>query len=316
MRRFISLLMLVAVAALAAAPMASAAKYKTAVGIGDQSSKIFSSAEFRTLHVKKVRYFIPWDAARHPDALAAADEYVAAARRAHARVLMHISTNDLRNKVGRLPSLSTYRKYVGKLVRRYKAKGVRDWGVWNEANHKSQETWNHPASAAKFFLAFRGMCKGCTIVALDVLDQAGVQNYIAKWFHALGSRNYRKATVIGIHNYSDTNRHRSSGTSRILRTSKSYNPRANFWLTETGGLASFGNAWPCNVTRQNTAVKYMFTLTRKFRRDITRLYSYNFFGTTQADCAAKKFDAGLVDVSGAPRPAYATFRSQARSFAR
>ena len=58
----------------------------------------------------------------------------------------------------------------------------------NEANHDSQPTWNNPRRAAQFFLAFRSMCRGCKIVALDVLDQRGVDRYINRFFAALGSR--------------------------------------------------------------------------------------------------------------------------------
>src|SRR5262245_30380919 len=207
MRRISLLLLLPVLAVLAIAPAAGAAtKYKTAVGIGDQSAAMFTNPSFKQLNIKKVRYFIPWDAAKHPDQLAAADAYVAAAKKAHAKVLMHVSTNDLRNKIGKLPSLKSYKTYVGKLVKRYKAKGVTDWGAWNEENHKSQETWNHPNAAVSFFLAMRSMCKGCHVVALDILDQAGATNYIAKFYKALGRANRSKATIVGIHNYSDTNR--------------------------------------------------------------------------------------------------------------
>ena len=292
-------------------------KYKTTVGLGDQSSLMFANASFKKLKIKKVRYFIPWDAAKHKAELAKADSYVFQAKRAHVSVLMHVSTNDLRNKVGKLPSQARYKTYVGKLVKRYKAKGVKEWGVWNEANHKSQETWNHPAAAAKFFLTMRSLCKGCKIVSLDILDQAGATTYIKKWFTALGKKNRSKATIIGIHNYSDTNRSRSSGTSAILKRAKTYNRKADFWLTETGGLYGFlASKFSCSPTRQTKSIKYMFTLTKKYRRDITRLYSYNFFGTTPAQCKTGLFDAGLVDSAGVPRPAYASFLAQAKYFAR
>ena len=238
------------------APSAGAATYKVAVGLGDQSPATFTDPSFKALKVKKARYFIPWDAAKHKAELAKADAYVAAARKAKVKVLLHISTNDLRNKRGKLPSLKSYKTYVGKLVKRYKAKHVTDWGVWNEANHKSQETWNHPASAAKFFLAMRSMCKRCKIVALDVLDQAGAARYIGRWFGALGRSNRSRATIVGIHNYSDTNRYRSKGTRAIIKKVKAYNRRTDFWLTETGGVASFGRSFPCNTTRQAKAVKY------------------------------------------------------------
>ena len=36
------------------------------------------------------------------------------------------------------------------LVRRYRPLGVREWGAWNEVNHKTQPTWKSPKRAAQF----------------------------------------------------------------------------------------------------------------------------------------------------------------------
>jgi hypothetical protein len=324
MRQFTTILLTGLLAALALAPSASAAKYKAAVAVTDQSPSLFTQPSFKALKVKKSRYFIRWNTGLNKTALQKgdlkrADEFVAAARKAHVRVLMHISTDNLTAKKAKLPSVKQYKSAVGKLVRRYKAKGVKDWGTWNEANHKTQPTYKSPKRAAQFFLALRGMCKGCTIIALDALDQAGVDRYIKSFFKTLGRKNYSKAKIIGIHTYSDTNRFRSSGTAKILKTVKKYNKKADFWLTETGGLYAFGGAFGCDATRQVKATKYMFTLLKKYRKDITRLYAYNYFGLPEAaNCALAKpgFDAGLVDNNGTPRPAYATFKKEAASFAR
>ena len=81
-------------------------------------------------------------------------------------------------------------------------------------------------------------------------------------------------------------------------------------------MAGFGANFPCDTTRQAKAVRYMFTLTKKFHRDIKRLYSYNYFGTPDEACEAGSFDAGLVTADGDPRPAYSAFKTAARSFAR
>jgi hypothetical protein len=290
----------------------AAARTNVAVGLGDQSPAMFSADNYKALHLKKTRYYIRWDAIRHKDVMSNADAYVAAARKAHVRVLMHISTNNFTLKKAHLPSVSSYKKYVGRLVRHFRKQGVKEWGVWNEANHASQPTYRSPKRAAQFFRTMRGLCKGCTIVALDALDQAGVDRYIQRFFAAL-PRSYRHyARIIGIHNYSDTNRKRSSGTRKIIRTVKRYNRRADFWLTETGGVVEFGRSFPCNEARAANRVKYMFTLARRYRHDITRLYSYNWQGT---DCSTR-FDAGLVRADGSPRPGYTAFKDGLRSFTR
>ncbi|WP_205696822.1 hypothetical protein [Conexibacter sp. SYSU D00693] len=311
-RRLTVLLAAGALAPALAAPVASA-KTNVAVGIGDQNAAMFADANFKALKIKKVRYFIPWNAARNAAELNKADAYVAAARKAKARVFFHISTDDFTPKKAKLPSTSQYKREVGKLIKRYRAKGVKEWGVWNEANHKSQPTWDNPSRAAGFYRQMRTMCKGCTILALDVLDQAGDSRYISRWFAAL-PRSIRTSSSlrVGIHNYSDTNRKRSTGTSRIIKAVKQRNRRASFWLTETGGVANFGRAFPCDLKRQANRTAYMFTLAKKHRRDVDRLYAYSWSG---GDCSSV-FDAGLTDQNGKVRPAYSTFKSKAASFAR
>ena len=312
-------LALAALCALLLAPStASAQRVNVAVGIGDQDTRIFDDRNFRALGVKKVRYFIKWDAIDRPGELAQADAYVNRARAAGTQVFMHISSNNLARKAARLPSVRTYRSKVKPLIDRYRPQGVRTWGPMNEANHDSQPTWRNPRRAAQFFLAMRSMCRGCTIVGLDVLDQRGVERYMRRFYAALGSRR-RLVRIVGIHNYSDTNRYRSSGTRSIIRTAKRFNRRTNFWLTETGGVAKFGSSFPCNPAnpgpaerRQARATRYMFTLTRRFRRDIKRLYIYNFYGD---DCQGR-FDAGIVHRDGSPRPAYNVVRSTVRRFRR
>jgi hypothetical protein len=318
MPRKTALALIAALLALAVVPAVAPAQVNVAVGIGDQASSMFDNARFQALRVKKVRYFVKWDTIDRPAELAIADAYVNRARDAGVSVLMHVSSNDLRRRRARLPSVATYRRKVQALVDRYRPLGVTTWGAMNEANHDSQPTWKSPKRAAQYFLALRAICRGCTIVALDVLDQGGVDRYIRRFYSALGRRR-SLARIVGIHNYSDTNRRRDRGTRLILRAVKRANRRAQFWLTETGGVAKFGSSFRCNPRaprtaerRQARAVKYMFTLTRRFRRDIKRLYIYNFTGS---DCRGR-FDAGLVRRNGTARPAYNEVRRQLRGFRR
>jgi hypothetical protein len=314
--------LLIALGLLVAGPVsASAAKIKVAIGIGDQSPKMFADANWKSLKLKKTRYFIEWNAIDNPDELASADEFVGAARGAGVQVLMHISTDDINSvPVRPLPSVANYKKKVRSLITRYKAVGVRDWGVWNEANHKSQPTAKNPKRAADFYKAFKGMCSGCKIVALDVLDQTGVERYIARWLKAAGSSG-RSAKVFGIHNYSQVNRRitakkasrRYPGTARIVKAVRKQNKKAKFWYTETGGLASFG-MFECDKKRQANRTKFMFDMIKTYDRDVERLYSYNWFGTGNGGCDG--FDAGLVEANGQVRPAFATFKKGLKNASR
>jgi hypothetical protein len=306
--------LLIALGLIVAAPVAtSAAKIKVAVGIGDQSPRMFADPNWKALKIKKARYFIEWNAIDQPGEIANADEFVSAANAAGVKVFLHISTDDINSvPASPLPSTSNYKKKVKALVTRYKAAGVTEWGAWNEANHKSQPTSKNPKRAAAFYKALKGMCKKCKIVALDVLDQAGVERYIARWMKAAGSSG-RSARIFGIHNYSQVNRritakkasNRYPGTARIVKAVRKSNKKAKFWYTETGGLASFG-AFECDKKRQANRTKFMFDMIKTYDKDVERLYSYNWFGTGNGGCDG--FDAGLVEADGDPRPAYASFK--------
>ncbi len=292
---------------------ASAKRYDVRVGIGDQNVEMFDESRFERLDIKRVRYFVPWNAVRDPAALARARAYVQRARQAGVKVMVHVSTDDLRIRRAKLPSVKRYRRDVGRLVRELRPLGVREWGVWNEANHKSQPTWRAPGRAARYFKAFRKICGGCRIVALDVLDQRGVERYIKRFYRKLSPRLTRQARFVGIHNYSDVNRRRMSGTRGIMRAVRRHGPRkARFWLTETGGVVELGSSFRCNERRAGNRMRYLFRLLKRERSSIQRAYVYNWFGT---DCTTR-MDTGVVNRDGSPRRSYRVLRKGLRSFKR
>ena len=321
---------LLALVALFALPAVASARVNIAVGIADQNTAMFSHPDWQALKVSQTRYFIHWDAIDKPGELAKADQFVVAARARGQRVLMHISTNNLTRRQAKLPSVRAYRAKVGALYRRYRPAGVKEWGVWNEANHDTQPTFRSASRAASFYKEMRKFCKGCTIVGLDILDQKGknrrssinYDNYIRSWFRAAGSAGRSTKLIIGIHNYSEVNRYRTTTTGAIIREVKRFNRRAKFWYTETGGVASFGRSFPCNPSsassiaaaelRQAKAINHMFRLAKKYRRDVKRLYSYNWTGTN----CTNRFDAGLVRLDGSDRPAARSFRARLREYRR
>lgn len=293
---------------------ASAARTNVAVGIGDQSPAMFDNADFQALKIKKARFFISWNAIDNPEKLAVADAWLAAARRQGVRPLFHLDGVFTGGREA-APSVREYRTKVRELLRRYRS--VREWGVWNEANSKTQPVVTLPGRTAKYFLALRKDCRGCTIVALDLLDGPNARSYIRRFYKALGKRR-RLAKIVGIHNYGDSNRARRNNTATIIKAVRPYNRRTQFWLTETGGLAYFATetvtAFPCNEKRQARAVKKMFRLARKHRRHVKRLYPYNFYAT---DCdTSLRFDAGLIRRDGTRRPAYNALRRAIRGFRR
>jgi hypothetical protein len=311
------LLPLVALAVLAAGAQSASAKTPIRVGIGDQQVAMFDQDAFHRAKLERVRYFIPWNATDNPVELLRATAYVQRARAEGMQVFLHISSDDLRRRRAELPSVEQYHTRVGRLVRHFRFLGVREFGAWNEANHDSQPTWRSPTRAASFFRELYQMvkpsCSGCGVVALDVLDQPGVERYMRSFYGALTSTYRRRATIVGIHNYGDVNRQRTIYTGSIIRQARLYNRATRFWFTETGGIVNFGSAFRCSTSRAASRLKDMFSLARRYRSSgVDRLYVYNWTG---AGCDAR-FDAGLTTPSGRPRAGYTVLRRELPGFMR
>ena len=286
------------------------AEARVTIGIGDQQPAMFEHPAFQSLKLKRVRYFVKWNAMRDPVELQKAKDFVAAARANRKSVLLHISSDNLTRRKAKLPSKSRYRRDVTRLVKTFRRLGVREFGARNEANHDSQATWRSPSRAAYEFKVVRKAAgRGTTIVALDVLDQRGVGRYMKRFYRALG-KDRRYATVVGIHNYSDVNRRRTSGTREIMRTARRYNKRTKFWLTETGGIVKLSTSWPCSEKRAASRIGYLFKVVKRYRRQISRVYLYSW---STHGCAGQRWDSGLVRTDGTTRPGYRVVKKQLRS---
>ncbi len=302
---------------LAVPPAAQAGKVPIRVGISDQSATMFAQPAFVQLGVKRVRYFIPWNAMGDRGQRLRARTYVRTARADGVQVLLHLSTDDFRIKKGKLPSVSAYRKAVRRMVPYFRKLGVRDFGTWNEANHASQPTYRSPTRAAAFFRemhrAVKGRCRSCGVVALDVLDQRGVEAYMRSFYRALSPTYRRRATILGLHNYGDVNRKRTKYTRAVIAQARHYNRRTQVWLTETGGIVKFGRSFPYSESRAAHRLSTMFSLANRYRRSgIKRIYVYNWTGAAPG----ARFDAGLTDPDGTPRAGYTYLRKKLRSYLR
>src|SRR4051812_25394749 len=58
----------------------ASAKYR--VGVGEQNSQMFDSPSWQSLKLKRVRYLVPWDYAKHAGQRDEVDHYMARARAA------------------------------------------------------------------------------------------------------------------------------------------------------------------------------------------------------------------------------------------
>ena len=266
---------------------------------------MFDNPAFEKLGVRHVRYILPWNVMKSSEQRLRARAFVKRAHEDKISVLLHFSTDDYRIKKGHLPSVSEYKSQVRRAVPYFRKLGVREFGAWNEANHASQPTYRSPTRAAEFYVelyrAVKGRCSSCAVVALDLLDQKGVEKYMRSFYGKLSSTYRRRATVVGLHNYGDVNRKRSTYTRSMIAQAQKYNSRTKFWLTETGGIVKFGDSFPYSPNRAKSRLSTMFSLANTYRRrGIDRIYIYQWTGAERSD----RFDAGLIGPDGTPRPGY------------
>jgi len=269
-------------------------------GIGDEHATMFSNPLYTQLDAKIVRYIAPYDAAVHPYSLALARVFIRNAEAQHEKVLVAFYHSEYTPT--RLPSVAAYQSDVKKFVKLFPR--VKEYESWDEANRGDERgQFSSPSAvgAAKYYQALLRVCKGCTVVGLDVLDQAVIAptlTYIAEFKREI----YRLETVMpkiwGLHNYSDVNRFEGWRTSDIVRALG-----GQVWLTETGGIVKFGGAFPnrngSGLRRAAKVLKFMFA-SASSHPQIRRLYVYDWNGGT----SSTRFDAGLMNAHEQPREGY------------
>jgi Glycosyl hydrolase catalytic core len=309
MTRF--LVLVVAATVLAGCSLAAAPERSNAavlVGIGDQDANMFTDPLFTQLGVKRSRYFPSWNVAENPTEAAWLDDWLAKAQAAGVEPLISFHVK-LGSACPRRPcQLPTVRQYT----RAFKAfrdrwPQVKVISPWNEANHRSQPTFKKPKRAAQFYNVVRKNCRGCKIIAADVIDEVNME----RWLRVF-KRTAKKPRIWGLHNYRDTNKRRGQrlgGTKRLLKAVK-----GQVWLTETGGIVKFilptgGTLFPQSEARANRATKRMFALAKRYRNRIKRLYIYHW----KQSGSDNRFDAGIVRRDGTARPSYNTVRKQLRT---
>lgn len=273
----------VALSAAAALPPPSDAALR--LGVAENNFGLFDDPTFRDLQVSDVRVVAPFDVMRRGgfgrDRLT---QYLQKARAAGSRPLVTFEHSAgggavCRNRRAwhrrqcRLPKGRTYERDLRRFFRAFP--WVRLVAPWNEANHYTQPTSRDPAAAARFANAAQRVCPRCTVVLADVLDQAdqgtNTRRFPSYDDTAAWIARYRRALkiprrVCGLHNYSDTNRFRTTGTRALIRALGC----RRIWLTETGGIYRLG-AFRADPRRQARAIRWMFRLARSSRR-IKRLY--------------------------------------------
>jgi hypothetical protein len=309
---FRKMLPLMLLATLVLVPSAEA-KYR--VGVGDQSAAMFDSARWQSLKLKRTRYLVPWDWNKSAAQMAETTGYMNRARAARQQVLVTFMAHRgcwngrrySRSKVCRAPSAKAYRSAFRAFDNAFP--WVKTYSAWNEVNHASQPTFKKPGLAVRYYDVLRkdARKRKFKVMAADLLDTSNMRAYLRSFMRkAKGS-----PRLWGLHNYQDVNRRTSADTRLML----SMVP-GQVWLTETGGIVKF-QGFRYSPKRAAARTKWMLKLANRYdsrqrglRSKITQLFVYRWFGEASRSA---RFDAGLVNASGSPRPAYRVFAKAART---
>jgi hypothetical protein len=306
MQRLLVTLML---ALVVAAGAASTAEARVAVGVGEQDYAPFADSSWKGLGLRKSRIVIPWNVAtKRGPTRGKMDSYYKLARQTGVELLVAFNPpNNARcpRRPCSRPSSRSYRRAFRSFRKRYPKLKV--FAPWNEANHISQPTFSTnkgAKAAAAYYNIVRANCRRCKVIAADVIDESNM----VRWLRTF-RRFAKRPRIWGLHNYRDTNYFhgpKTGGTRRLLRTVR----RGQVWLTETGGIVTFitpsgGTLFPTSESRANRATQRMFSLAKKYRRRIARLYIYHW----RQPLTDNRFDAGLLRKDGTARPAFDTVQN-------
>ncbi len=278
------------------------------IGIGNENPKMFGNPLYQQLHTKIVRYVVPYDAVAHPYSLDQATAFIEAAEAAHQQVLVAFYHSEYTPT--RLPSIASYQRDVQRFVKLFP--NVRQYESWDESNRGNvAHAFSSPSAvaAAKYYQALLRVCKGCTVVGLDVLDAqyiGSTLSYISEFKREISRLETVVPKIWGLHNYSDVNRLEGWRTRDLARALG-----GQVWLTETGGLVKFEPSFPnrhgAGLARAAKVLKFMFALTGSVPQ-IKRMYVYDWNGGTNST----RFDAGLTNSREQPRAGYVVVCRQLR----
>jgi hypothetical protein len=285
----------------------AAATYLT--GIGDEQPEMFGNPLWTQLHTKIARYIAPYDAATRPFSLNKAKVWIHDAETKHQQVLVAFYHSEYTPT--KLPSVALYKKDVQKFIKLFPR--VKQYQAWDESNRGNvAHSFSSPsaAAAAQYYQALIRVCSGCTVLGLDVLDQANITptlRYISEFKREIVKLRTVMPKIWGLHNYSDINRLESVRTHELVNALG-----GQVWLTETGGLVQFEPGFPnkhgSGLTRAAKVLKFMFNVAASIPQ-IKRLYIYDWTGGVNST----RFDAGLMNAHDEPRAGYVVVCKQLRA---
>jgi hypothetical protein len=276
----------------------AAATYLT--GFGDEQAEMFGNPLWAQLHTKIARYIVPYDAAVRPFSLDKARTWIHTAEAHHQQILVAFYHSEYTPT--KLPSVAGYEHDIQKFIKLFPR--VKQYQSWDESNRGNvAHSFSSPSAvaSAEYYQALLRSCKVCTVIGLDVLDQANISStlrYISEFKKEIVRLRTVMPKIWGLHNYSDINRLESWRTKALSKAMG-----GQVWLTETGGLVQFApvflNKRGAGLTRAVKVLKYMFNVAAS-QTQIKRLYIYDWTGGV----TATRFDAGLMNAHDQPRAGY------------
>lgn len=274
-------------------------------GIADQKTEVFGDPRFNALDIDNARLTVPWDLFKYDWQVAEVDAWMEAAAAAGVTdPLISFNRSRIDTRWDIVPSTRQFVRTLKKFRKRYP--DANTFSVWNEPNLHSQPTLHRIGLYVKWYKAFKKECRGCTLLAGELIDLDNMASWTKRFQKKLGG----SPAIWGLHNYRDVNRRQTDTLATMLDITD-----ARIWMTETAGIVGRslrGNSKHFKPSPRHAAkaMRYLFRKILPYSKRVDRLYVYNWNSSEPNE----EWDSALIDYKGRPRPAYDVFVKQLRRY--
>ena len=280
---------------------AAALRRTVRIGIGDQKVDMFYDPRFKALGIRYARLAISWDVLHVQWQTKQLSYWLEAARVAGVTPLLSFEHSRVSRRS--LPTPVRLRREFRRLRKAFPR--VTTYATWNEANHCGEPTCHRTKLVAGYYRALRAECPRCTILAPELLDMPNMTSWARTFVRRLG----HAPKLWGVHNYVEANRFRM----RRLRTLLRALPRAEIWLTETGGIVRRDNGSPTKlpegVSHAAEVTRFIFDRVLPANPQVRAVYLYHW----NAGPPSATWDSALITRGGRERTAFGVLRRVLRS---
>jgi hypothetical protein len=271
------------------------------IGIGDQKVDMFYDPRFKGLGIKYARLAVSWDVLHVPWQAEQLGHWLDAARVAGVAPLLSFEHSRVSRRS--LPTPVQLRHEFRRLRRSFPQ--VTTYATWNEANHCGEPTCHRTKLVAAYYRALVAECPRCTILAPEMLDMPNMTSWARTFVRRLG----HAPKLWGVHNYVEANRFRMTRLRALLRAL----PRAEIWLTETGGLVRRDNGSPTKLpegpSHAAEVTRFIFDRVLPANPQVRAVYLYHW----NAGPPSSTWDSALITPGGRERTALTVLRRVLRS---